>query len=483
MEAKASTIPPIDAWAKSRYGFYVDRHYQAGKWDLTPGPIRLAEYHADILRHCFTPTDDGRLPYDVIAWCEPAKSGKSAIAGLVAKYAALHLDTNSQVIMASNKRDQAASLMFRSLTDSVDLNPHLPNVDAGKYEVRFKNGNTVKAIPSNSKGEAGARFSLALFDELWGYVHTDAGRLWSEFKTDPTRLYSVKLAIGYAGYTGESELWEQVLNTGLKGQPVPDLAHITNGSDPACYANGRHFTFWSHVTRQPWQTDEWIESQRKALRPPEYARMILCQFAEGAGDFVDQDAWEALIDPDHHPLPPYSDHQLFVGLDVATAPGGDDCACIGVYHEDDHVKVAWHHVWKGKDRRERLKLSETVQPFLERQAAQYRIQGVYFDPWQSQKLADDLWAAGIICNEVQQTHSSRGAKDTALYELVSNRQLVLYDHPDLRRAASGAHAKELGNGLLFLQKAGGRAKIDLLVALSNCANEATQPEGVFFQWL
>ena len=116
--------------------------------------------------------------------------------GLVAEYMALHGDRNSTIIMAFNKQDQATSIMFRSLTDSIEYNPHLPNVEPGRYEVSFRNGNTVKAIASNSRGEAGARFSLALFDELWGYIHTDAERLWTEYKTNPTRLNSVRMVPG-----------------------------------------------------------------------------------------------------------------------------------------------------------------------------------------------------------------------------------------------------------------------------------------------
>ncbi len=84
---------------------------------------------------------------------------------------------------------------------------------------------------------------------------------------------------------------------------------------------------------------------------------------------------------------------------------------------------------------------------------------------------------------MQQTHGSRGPKDTALLEMVNNRQLILYDAPELRQMTAGADAKELGNGLVFLKKASGRAKIDLLVALSNCADEAAyyQPAVVVSQ--
>jgi len=464
----------IVQWAGSRIGFYVDRWYdaEAGRWVLDQVPIQLAPYHADLLRHIFTPDESGRLPYDVIAWCEPAKSGKSAIAGLVAQFMALHGEANSQVIMASNKRDQAASIMYASFADSVRMNPAL-NLDTGKLETALPNGNKVRAIASSSRGEAGARFSLVCFDELWGYIHEDAQRLWGEFKTDPTRLHSLKFAIGYGGYIGEGELWLRLLETGTKrGELVPELVHIANADGPACWRNGRTFVFWSHECRQPWQTEDWRENQRKTLRASEYARMILCEFAEPTGSFVEQADWEALIDPNHRPLEAGSSQYIYVGLDVALSPKGDDCALIGVYHDEGRVKVAWHKVWKGKDRRQRLKLGSTVKPYLLRAWERYEIAGVYFDPYQAQHLADELFQAGMYVVEVPQTHSSRGPKDTRLYELISNRQLVLYDHPDLKYAAAGANAKELGNGQIFLQKASGRAKIDLLVALANCADEA-----------
>ena len=103
-------------------------------------------------------------------------------------------------------------------------------------------------MPINSSHlPIGRSRALALFDELWGYVHTDAKRLWTEFKTDPTRLNSLKFVVGYSGYTGQFELWESLLTTRLKGEPVPELADITNNGDPACCANGRKFTFWSHM--------------------------------------------------------------------------------------------------------------------------------------------------------------------------------------------------------------------------------------------
>jgi phage terminase large subunit-like protein len=166
---------------------------------------------------------------------------------------------------------------------------------------------------------------------------------------------------------------------------------------------------------------------------------------------------------------------VYIGLDLAISPGGDDCALIGVYQDDGRVKVAFHKLWKGKARKAKLKLGSTVKPYLLRAMERYQIGGVHFDPWQAQFLADELRNAGLYVIEVPQTHATRGPKDTALYDLIADRRLVLYDDPDLKYAAAGANAKELGNGMIFLQKASGRSKIDLLVALANVADVAMKP--------
>ena len=466
-------------WAQSDQGFYVDRRWEAGQWVMDTSPIRLAEYHKRILRHVFTPGADGRLPYDTVGWCEPAKSGKSAIAGLVAEYVALHTERNSSVVMASNKQTQAQSIMYASVRESVNGNPYLPKVTPGKVEIGFANGNRIEAIASSARTSAGARFTLAVFDELAGYVYQDLERLWAEFKTDPTRTMSMKFAVGYAGYL-ESELWHGLLLKGLQGEPVDELADIEDGDGkPSCWRNGRHFVFWSHLCRQPWQTEAWRESLRRDLRAAEFARMVECRFVEGVGNFIDQADWENLIDPELKPLKPGDKTvDVAIGLDLALSPRGDDCALIGVYRAPgDRVAVAFHKVWSGKTRLRRLKLDATVKPYLLQAARDHKVTGIHFDPWQAQLLADQLAASGVRCHSVPQTRATRGDKDTTLWELASTGRLMLYDHAELRSMAAGANAQELGDGRIFLKKSSGRSQIDLLVALSNVADEVLAEPG------
>ena len=105
---------------------------------------------------------------------------------------------------------------------------------------------------------------------------------------------------------------------------------------------------------------------------------------------------------------------------------------------------AWHHLWKGSERREKLKLTETVAPYLLSQAQSYNMGAMYFDPWQGLALAEMLRSWGINCVEVPQMHAIRGTHYTALYEMVSNKELVLYDDPDIRMASLGGVFERVG---------------------------------------
>jgi phage terminase large subunit-like protein len=461
-------------WAEGRVpggGFYTDRWYDAdaGRWVLERAPIKLADYHKAILRHCFTLDDSGRLPYHTVCIAESAKSGKSTLSALVHQYFMLHVEPPAEQYVIGNKRDQAQSRVFRSLCQSIEWNPHL-HIEPNKYELETSAGTIVKAIPANYRGESGARYTLASFDEPWAIMYQDNERLVSEFKQDPTRGVSVKLFSGYGGFATESNLWQNLLETGLQGKPVDELRHIDNGrGEPACWANGRLFVYWAHWPKMAWQTPEWIAEQRRSLRDAEFARLITVDFSEGTGGFIDAATWESLIDAALEPLRPGAREPVYIGLDLAVKPGGDDAALVGLYeHESGKIAVAFHHVWRGgASRKVDLQISETVEPVLVRAAKRSNLAMIALDPWQCMGLAQDLRRAGLPVVEIPQTHRSRGPADTALWQLARDGMLILYDDPELRAAVTSANAKELGNGQLFIQKASARGRVDLLVAMSN----------------
>lgn len=457
----------IVEWSQSQFGFYVDRFYQNGKWILEKRPIALADHHKKILSHCFTPDASGRMPYDTVCLCESAKSGKSAIAALVAQYFALHIEPGSEVYLIANKRDQAASKMYKSLTDSIEANKFLPNVDPLRYDVNFSNGTTVKAIPSNARTEAGARYTLAVFDEPWAIIHQDAENLVSEFKPDPTRNVSIRLFVGYGGYE-DSQLWRGLLESGKAGEPVPELESIKNSDgEPACFANGTTFVYWSDVPRQPWQNERWLNAMSK-LPPAQKARQINCHFVGLDNQFIPEDLWQDCLDPNLKPLEPTKDIELYVGVDCAVSPGGDDTAVIATYQdENNQTCVAWYKQWQGKVRRKELRIDKTVEPFLLRQHEKYNLVYVGYDPRFFTTTANRLKDKGLPMVKVTQSLPVLGPLGQQLFNLIQDSKLSYYDDPELKAAPNGVVAREVPSGLHIKKSSKGKA--DLMVALSFCA--------------
>lgn len=466
----------IATWAESPTGFYVDRYWDSdrGRWVLRPGPIRLAQHHRDILRHCFTPDSSGKMPYDTVCICEAAKSGKSALGALVAEYFALHVEPGpgNEIYLIANKQDQAAGKTYKSLKESIESNPYL-HVSPDTYQTRFRSGTTIKAIPSNAKTEAGSRYTLAVFDEPWGIMSELEEALVAEFKVDPTRNISVRCFIGYGGYE-DSQVWRELLENGqTNGEPV--LTHITNSDGtPACYALGRLFVYWSDHPRQPWQTSEWLESFRRIerLTASQEGRMIRCEFVGIAQPFVPSELWRACLDPNLKPLPPMKEVPLYVGVDAAVGAGGDDAAVIAVY-EADHgqICVAWHKIWRGSERRIEMRIDKTIEPYILAQSRVYNLAFIGYDPRYFTTAGHRLRDEGLPAVKIVQSLPVLGPLGQGLFNLIQDGRLRYYDHPDLTQAAAGAVARDVATGLHI--KKSSRLKIDLMVALSFAAGQVT----------
>jgi hypothetical protein len=378
----------------------------------------------------------------------------------------------------ANDLDQSQSRQFLEIADMCKRNPYLrQNVDITRSVLTFRpTGSILQALSGDATGNAGANFLTVSHTEAWGILYEQDRRNWEELTQPPGLFYglpALRIADSYAGHLDESNTWHDLVDRGIKGEPVSDewpllqvgglmLFHmIGNEAQKRCFRG------------TPELAGTYYSEQRQSLRENAYRRLHLNERTSSAGTFIEQEAWEALIDPSHRQLQPGSTIPVYLGLDLALAEGGDNCALVGTYGEGGQVKVAFHKVWQGgKFRVRKLSIENNILPYILGLKAKYNIRGVYYDPWQSALLAENLQSAGLTTYEVRQTHQSRGPKDTRLFEMASNGELVLYDHPELKLAAANASAKELPDGKLFLTK-GGRGKIDLLVALSNCADAAS----------
>lgn len=449
------------AWAEGAYGWI----------DVDGQPVRLEPWQRAALLAWW----ERRETVTTLAVSNVKKTGKTFVNAVLLAWRWLALP--GLHFAAANDLDQSMARQFAMIAEMVRRNPFLSeNVRATNKELVFiPTGSTLQALASDSTGNAGANHLTASHTEAWGIQYEGAIRAYEELTPPPGRQYglpALRIVDSYAGYQEESATWHDLVDRGLAGDRIKGkwslyvdqgllLFHMQGAeAQKACFRGS------------PAEAKQYYAEQRRSLRENSYKRLHENVRTANVGSFVDQEAWDALIDPELRQLPEGSKVPVYIGLDLAVAAKGDNCALIGVYGEGNRVKVAFHKVWKGAIRLKRLSLIDDVGPYIVRLSQKYRVAGVYFDPWQALALAELLREKGINCVEVPQTHKTRGDKDTWLYEAATNGRLVLYNDDELRYAPGGANAKELPDGRIFLQKAGGRSKIDLLVALSNCANEA-----------
>ena len=109
--------------------------------------------------------------------------------------------------------------------------------------------------------------------------------------TSPVRKISGRLTTTYAGYEGESVLLEELYKRGLAQPQI--------GKD--LYAGDGILMFWTHEPVAPWQTQAWLDEQRRSLRPNQYLRQIENRFVGSESTFVDMAAWDACVVPELTP--------------------------------------------------------------------------------------------------------------------------------------------------------------------------------------
>ena len=463
--------PSFMQWAKSAGGLYLHDKKK-------PTLARWEQYTADILDHVFPAgNDDGILPYSRILWSEPKKSGKTELAAGVHLYYALYVDVPGEQYVLANDLLGAKSRAFQSITGSLEKNP---KVRAGDWnvvgtQINLSNGSTIRAIPSDYKGEAGSNHSLATVDEPWGIVHEYQERLMTEFSPVPTRPNSTIFYTGYQGFVGQSNFWHELIDGVIDGgEPVPELLHIDNGDGgPACYAAGRTFLFWSHMARQPWHTPEYMADQKRSFRgrESEFLRVWENRRVKNADTFCTEEQWGKLLAPELRAIGPDDNRVMVLAADAATK--SDCCALVGVTWNvaARRFEVCFVQVWRPEDGRP-LKLTKTLGPEIVRLHQAYNVAGVYYDPFQMAAISEICQGAGVNMVEFPQT-ARRVQSDKHLHDLVWGNNLAHYGEPTLGEHITNAMVKESERGLRIVKELSS-AKVDAAVALAMAALGASE---------
>lgn len=439
-------------------------------------PLRLEPHQRAILEEAFGFDADGQLKYKTIVYSAIKKSGKTAINALVCLWWAHCLDQNpDEIICAANDLEQSSSRVFDAAKGFIERNPALKaEADITRNLIRLSNGTTLKAIPSDYAGEAGANQGLASFDELWGFMSERSRRLYEELTPVPTRKNSIRFISTYAGWEGESLLLEELYHKifDKQGNVKPGVNRPL-GDDFPVYTVGDLFVYWDHFPRMPWQTPEYYESQRADLRLNTFLRLHRNEWASNESNLFEMDQWDSCILPDYRAPLPNKSLRLYAAADASVKK--DSSAVVSVFREGNQIFLGPFRIWQ-PTKAQPMDLELTMESYIKELARDFSLAECRYDPYQLHRSATTLKKEGVQMLEWPQTVPNMTDCGQALFDAVNHRTLVLYADEAMRKQASFAVGKETPRGMRIVKEKASH-KIDVIVALAMAVHSALQGGG------
>ncbi len=485
-------------WASNNF-------YAEATVDRPAGLIDLKPHQRVVLRYAFHKAA-GYFPFKTIIYSTPKKGGKTAVGGLVGRWAAETWGDNGDVYFVGNDFNQAKERGYAALRNSIELHPDYnrsKDVLPGRWVLTesharyLVNGSHIHAVATDYKGEAGSNPIMTVFTELWGMTDKAAVRFWAEMAPAPTRPNSLRFIETYAGFVGESELLEGLYDTAVTHGhhlQVRDLfAVLGDKYEHNCFAEAPNpdslvpcwvnesagiFAYWDSgeiARRMPWQQGEhgqkYYAGEAATQTESQYRRLHLNEWVSAESEFIPIELWDACLNP--LPLVPGEKTPLVVGLDAAVT---GDCFGLVVVSRDpvsptDRIAIRLARKWApppgGKiDFDEPGKVLKWLR-------ANFNVVQCPYDPHQLEyfvkKYRDELglWFEGF------DQGGRRLMSDKLLYDLIIHKRIRHDGDPDLRSHIQNCNAKipkDEDDKLRLVKKSENR-KIDLAVALSMAAAE------------
>jgi len=479
--------------------YWGERSYYV---EETERPIVLMPHQQAVLRFALHRDAEGRLPYNTILYSCPKKSGKTAIAGMVARWAAETWGRFGEVLCVGNDAKQAQERAYKAARISIELSPGYHRGSQalpGRWHVLTKDatclttGTTLRAIATDYKGEAGANPIMVVWTELWGFTLSADLRFWAEMAPSPTRPDSVQWIETYAGYEGESELlyglYETAVQEGrqLTAGELGDLTAFAEAPNAdslvPCYVNerARMFAYWDdgiQARRMPWQTGEagrrYYATEAGRQTEAQMDRLHANLWVSAESSFIPIEWWDAAIAP-AAPLEPGNQTPLILALDAGVT--GDCFGLLGLTRDPDHTEppgliLRMVHKWTPPPGG----AIDFAGPeaMVRDLCARYNVVEVAYDPFQLHQFAGRLMKEGVAWFRQFNQGEERLRADKGLYDLIAHRRIKHDGNLDLREHLTNANAKQSAKEdtkLRIVKKSDSR-KIDLCICLSMAAAEA-----------
>jgi phage terminase large subunit-like protein len=418
--------------------------------------FRLYPEQREFLRRAFTLTPDGRMPFTELCYSAGKKAGKTALAGFVVIFAAVHLaPSRGEIYLLANDLEQSTSRVFKAVAAILAASPLLrKSTSITANRITFKStGTTITAVPNDYRGFAGANPTLNVFDESCYFVSEASHRLWAESVPSPARKISFRLSVSTAGFEGEPSPLREIYDRAM-----------TYGTEvaPELYEHANLLCFWSHRMLAPWQTQVWTDEMARTLRPPQYQRLIENRWTSSESVFIEMPVWDGCVDPDSRPLASDKSMRVWVGMDLGWKH--DSTALVVVARDGDVIQLV-DHVTFTPTKSTPLDIESTAEAAVRSIAERFDLACVGYDPWQAVDMTQRLTRSGLNMVPIAQSPQNQTPMASQLIDVLKQGRLRMYASRELRDAAAKTVVHESSRGFR-LGKAKGSDRVDPIIALA-----------------
>jgi hypothetical protein len=273
------------------------------------------------------------------------------------------------------------------------------------------------------------------------------------------------LTVSYAGFSGESELLEELYN---RGKALSEVGPNLHAGDGMLFA-------WHTEPIAPWQTEAWLAEMRRSLRPNAYLRMIENCFVTAETSFVDMSWFDACVLPSATPIATDPDLPIWVAVDASVKHDSSAIAATTWDKRGQCGRLVFHRIFQPSPD-DPLDFEATIEATVLDLRKRFRVRKVLFDPYQMVASAQRLAREGVRMEEFPQSVPNLTAASQNLFEMLQGRTLILYPNADIRLAMSRAIAIETSRGWRIAKEKQAH-KIDVVIALAMSALASVRSPG------
>jgi phage terminase large subunit-like protein len=405
----------------------------------------------------------------------PKKNGKTTLLGALALFHLAEVP-EAEIVIGASSRDQAR-ILFKQAAGLVRRSPDvydLFDVKGGYGEIRIagaeKDGPRIRVLAADANTADGVIPTLALVDELhrhpsgdlYGVFRDGLGPRRGQMATistagvaldSPLGLLRVR-AHGLESFRRDAAAKHNYAATAsgdfvlhewcLEGTEDVDDLRLVEKANPAS-----------------WQTVEALRRRHESptMTPWQWRRFACGIWTEGEEPWIDPRAWDDLADP---ALVIPDGAEVWLGVDIGVR---HDSTAIVVAHRQDDDRIAVQATILEPPPHGNLPL-ERVEQAIRDLAREFRVLGVFYDPWTFRRSAEILEDDGLEVVEFPQSAERMASASANLYRLVETGDLVHDGDPVLRSHVMAGATKETERGWRLVKDPKSRRPVDALIAMA-----------------